>query len=533
MEEVKHNTVAMFRMDDDTPFTDYSGYSATGTRTGTEIKGLPLTSSAGYSQKIDATHAGAFTVPNFLEQGTEAQSFSISFTAYVIDQATGLWVGKTDDTSGVGFLNNTVYALLKFDNTDIVQTTYAVDINRKFNVVAVWTPTAINLFLNGAMVTTIDIPEADLGTPFDCVVDTFEITGVGLVNNLAFYAYDLSSEQVKAIHDYNNTTAEETVAIGYGGQTVAIAMDNRKPFMEVDYGTDEAWNAGRHSSTVADNNELHAQKNDDLTVEGEWASAISLSSPAAQPLLASAYMIWNGLHETVEVSLDGVTWSAVTNQQNLSVIPNNFDPTNKNLMVRVTFDDGWPDAYLEYLTFRSFTGTAVAAHIDNRVIEYDGAAVVTLDAKSPELMRDDWGVKLGSASTLTVNTATGGETNKTLQVWVKPVGTSLTVTGWSSPTATYVNGASGSTLIAGAWNLVHITKSAGVTVDTVFGASQQIGDVVLYDRVLTAGEVASIVQSYTGIPKQTFSSSGSIAITEPATPANIYDRKWTNVTRVS
>src|SRR4051794_20421387 len=130
MEELKHQPFRLWRLDDDTPFSEYSGFASSGTRAGTESRGVALTADAVYSQTFRSTAEGTFGVSGFLTQGTEGQEFSISLTAL---PATGgqLVLAHTDNGAKLTVSDTKIEFSLFYSDTTSVTVTYKVQCNQK------------------------------------------------------------------------------------------------------------------------------------------------------------------------------------------------------------------------------------------------------------------------------------------------------------------------------------------------------------------------------------------------------------------
>lgn len=519
----------MLRLDDDTPFTDYSGFGVTATRASTEVKGPALTRSAGYSQAFNSVRIGAVTVVDFMTTGTERQSFSVTFTCRsttIAPGSTDYTIFKRDDDSWhFKFTQSTVEFQYKFSDASTVTLSADYQCERKLDVAMVFNGQQAQLWLNGELVDDAGLLDADRTKVFSSTSDVFNITSTGtaynlFMNNLTFYKQTLTGKEITDIMNFNETIMANNVAQAFAGAVVPVSIDQRKPYMEMSWSKESEWNQGEYRITSVDQDRLEAQKDiTSLTLDSSWITAITFTLPVGTvPAFTSGYLWWEGKNEVIETSPDGTTWTARQKGDNLYPTSTAVDGTV--LHIRLSFDAGLDEAYVDRLLFRAFTDTTSQQTVDSRIITYTGD-VVEFDNQIPNRLRDDWGVRIGSSSSVTVGLLTGGETNKTLGVWVKPVGTSLTVTGWSGSTS-YVNGVAGSTLIANQWNLVHLTNASGISVATVFGASQQIGEVTLYPAVLTAGDVANVHRAYTGIPIISVVPGDVIAVTESAAPSKIY-----------
>lgn len=531
MKELEFKPIAAFRLDDDTPFTDYSGYGRTAIRVGTEGKGIPLTSTASYSQRLSNTNLATFVIPGFMRAGTEQRDASITFTIYPIE---GDYFYFFNDPDGVDFYWTGVDEVGYYINTGEVVEDYISMPPQKLNVALVYTPRSFTLYLNGEVVSAKELPDLESPQFADSGSDNWYAgwsgsTGSALLNNVCFYSGALSADNVTEIHEYNSRHVIEDVPAAFGGQAIKVSAEVRKPSLEVVWDTKDEWNSGAHEQTVVDGNQLQAQRQDALTVEGKWSNSITFASPVPLSTFHSAYITWEGKSVNIEVSLDNTTWITPVQGKPLSIIPTGFDPTDETLLVRVTFDDGLPEAYLDKFTFRAFTGADADNHIDERTITYTNPAAAW-DEYDPNDLEYFWGTRLDGGR-LTIGPDPNA-TVKTMEIWVKldePLNVAVSP-NISSPTGLYVNGVAGGSFITGEWSLVHYMFSGGVADAFWLEGDMTIGRLAAYPTVFTQDEVTRIVQSYTGYPKSRVDDGATISVSEPSTPATIYDLDWTNQT---
>lgn len=134
MQALRYKPAALFRLDDTTPFQDYSGYGRSGVVSGTERHGIALCSGAAYSQAFGRDRVGTFDSPAYVA-GKEREPFSLGATIYPVHPNSGQvaqtyrenlatthavvglgtvtnfstsysWAGKTWNRATVGAVNN-------------------------------------------------------------------------------------------------------------------------------------------------------------------------------------------------------------------------------------------------------------------------------------------------------------------------------------------------------------------------------------------------------------------------------------------
>lgn len=526
MKELEFKPVAAFRMDDNTPFTDYSGYSAVGALNNTEVRGIPLTSTATYSQVLSSSNLAFFTVPGFVQQGNEDQSYSVSMTVYPKDS-----FGFTYDDGLVGFgrYSNNWQISAGYEGEESVTSDYYIDdVVEKYNIVATYSRESMSLFLNGVMVINHQIPDEFQSRKWLATSNLWAITGDVLVSNVCFYNTALSNEQINSIHQYNNRHVIEDVPVAFGGQTIRVSREVRTPSMEVVWDSKAEWDSGTHYQTTVVDNQLSAQKSGGLTVDGLWQNSITFVSPVPLSTFDSAYLTWNGKHANIEVSLDDVTWVTPVNGEPLSIISTGFDPNDKTLLVRVSFIATWDEAYLDNLTFRAFTGPDAPNHIDDRIITYANP-VAALDEYKPNQMNDFWGARILAPGRVTIG---ANPENQPMTIEFICRLDSPLYANTSANTGSvgyYVNGILAGAIPSNEWFIIHYVFDTPVTGDIWIEGNLRLGRVALYPTKLTLDEVARVVQSYTGFPKSQVSDGAVIQVSEPSTPAAFYAHTWANL----
>jgi len=539
MKELEFKPVAAYRLDDDTPFSEYSGYARTGTRAGTEKKGIALTSVASYSQYFDVTNIGTFAVGTFTSQTYGNEGWSISFSAYYSPDSSNstAQVKKADGGDVFTFSGTTLTYQLFYDVSDSLSVSYDYQKQQKLNVAVTYHNKTLHLFINGVLV---DSETIDTQQPLDSTGNTYQALASGtsylLLNNLAFYPVPLSNAQIKAIHDFNNTVSEDNQALIFGGTEIPLGRDTHKPLFTRTWNSDTDWDSGVHSFTKSDEDQLSAIKDENGTRNAEWKTAVTFSSPITYPNFQWADVWYEGKNVTsVQVSLDGTTWTTVNRYVPLTtLIPTNFNPANQTLHFKVNFTNGFDEAYLTSLRLDIFSSKTFQVN-EGRTITYDPPLVV-FEGRDPELLRSDWGIKLsGGTITFSTDPAQATINPQTIEIWMKLDSPQSYTRSASinSPTTTYVNGVAGASNLLGQWAIYHYTFSSAVTAAFTISGALTLGKVILYPTVLSATQIAQIVQGYTGIVTTSTPATITVAVSEHAgDPANYaYDWQISGVSR--
>jgi hypothetical protein len=231
-----------------------------------------------------------------------------------------------------------------------------------------------------------------------------------------------------------------------------------------------------------------------------------------------------GPGETIQASLDGVTWNNVVRGENISLIPAGFDPTGKILQIKASFPGGVveDESYIDSLNIIGISQTD-SMMMAGRVVTYTG--VYPEREHQFTEYHDNYGVRIPAGANVSISPDTLDSTvTRTIELLIKRDGVNPTV---SLTGTNYINGAAGSaTLPDGQWVLWHIVLAADSTSAIQINGSAQVGYVGIYDYALTASQSASIYAEYTGTDAPRFADSSVINVSESLVSANIYQHDW-------
>ncbi len=535
MEELRYKPVALFRCDDTTPLQDYSGYGRVATVEGTASTGLAVSADATYSQRFTNAGYGKFFAPVY-QQGQEEKDFTLSVCVYPIIIGTGSHqqvLSHSGVYDGITIEGTTVHFSTAYVGTDMARCSYDFEFARKLHIVGVHQKTKNSLYVNGVLVDEVDITTEQQAAQFGLSEAAFYCGYSAsdnqrcLVNNVAVYSHALHTEEAVSIYRSINRIAEGNVPAMFDGVEVLVDSSVREAPIERVWENEEAWQGGHQYGVAVDGDSIVANTSSNLTLSGAWIDSVDLYSGLEPLPLNSANLWWEGKNETVEVSVDGTTWVTAVRGQNLSIIPTNFDPTNKALYVRVSFVAGLDEAYVDYLRVRAYTSNT--ANSNGRTVTYSGP-VTALDPQTPFEMRDDWGVRIDTGGSMTIGPDLSGTpmSVKTLEVWVKPDAATTGVGYGVTAINRYQNGKVATANLPGnEWVIYHTIFTAARTDTIVFNqVVGRIGRVAVYETALTAAEIAAIAANYTGVNKITQDLTGTVGVTEPSTSTVIYAADW-------
>lgn len=534
MEALRYKPIAYYMLDDSPNFQDYSGYNNGSNSGGTEARGVSLSSYAKFSQRFGGgTYVGFFSP--LYNKGKENKPFSLSAIVYPIITVDGpdmcQIVSHVDDFDGIYMSGTTIYFSTAYTYTGDATCSYDMGDIQKANIVGVHTETKNSLYVNGVLVDEVDITAEQQADIYKNATNALFATGYQtsnqsmLVNAIGFFGTPLQEEDVRRMYEADNRVPPGTPGKALGGDEVVLGTAARHAYLDTGWFTDEDWSDASLYNVVTDGDQLYSTKENGLTLGGIWIDTVDIYNSNVPDLINSMVMSWQGTGETVQVSLDGVTWETVINGRNLTTIPLNLDPIGKSLSIRVTFTEGLQEAYIKDLSIRGYIGDTTIS--SGRTITYTDAVV--FDDTEPHLMKTDSGVTIRGGTVLIGPDESDPITNTyTVEFWVRLLPGGVNLTGADITSAEiYLNGepyVSG--LGFSEWCLIHWIITPGGNNAMDFTGNCELGKVVLYDRPLTASEIKSIYNNYIGYDKVTYSSGGSIGLSEPATPAVVYAHDW-------
>lgn len=512
---------------------DYSGYARNGTIAGSPTYGLPLAADTTQSLRGSNSIYLSVTVPNVYTAGREKASFSLSAIVYpVLATSTGsVQVASHPGIYDGLSLNGTVVTFSTYyQNTGQAKASYDLGMARRAEIIGVHTATKNSLYVDGVLVAEVDITSAQQADVYlSNVTNNFSIgysnnTNMTLVNNVGFFPHALQTEQVASLYRANTRRAEGSVPKMFGGEDVLLSTVVRPLFLDSAWTKDEDWKNATLDNVTVDRDQLTATMYEGLTLAGQWTDSVDLYTGLTPVAINSVNMWWEGVNETVTASIDNINWSPVVKGQPLSIIPTGFDPTDKDLYIRVSFPAGVTEAWVDSIQINGYTSNTAVSN--NRVVTYTNPTV-PMDEKPVGDFRDDWGVRIGAGGSVSIAADLISEAPmavRTVEIWVKKKG-SVGI-GFSPAFTQYTSGDSNNNNFPGEWVVYFYTFAATMTGDITISGDCQLGKVAIYDSVLTQTQMYAIIANYTGVNKLRFDGTGTIGMSESATPAVIYAHDW-------
>jgi hypothetical protein len=529
--------LGFWMMDDTTPFQDYSGYGRTGVvNAGTPTTAASLVANAAFSQVFSNSNNAKFDSPIY-QQGYEKQAFSLEASFRVVDESGSTSAQKilssASNYDGI-YVNGTIITFsTKYLTAGECAASWDIQSKRNVHVVGVHTQDKNSLYVDGVLVAETAISDAQ---KIDSFVATDGKLWLGssasaqkvMVNGLAIYGLPLSDDVVKAhFNAARRTILAQAIPGSFGGTRFPMSINLADTFMRTLWSNDSDWNIGVPSQVTIMNNRLQPQLIAGVSVAGNWQSVLHLD--CGQTSVFGLSLDWDGYGVVVEASLDGTTWETAVRGMRLALIPVGFNPTDKDLFIKVSFPGGVADdpAYLDNLSATGFL-TGKNPDVDGRTITFNAPASQMKDAQPIE-MRDDFGVRLnGGSVVLGPDVADTPVPAYSINIWLKKltgVDPTITLPGGGTAT-TYRNGVAGSTLNQGEWVMYTIVKSVAITTSITISGNVQIGQIELFNSQLTAQNVADLYASSVGVLALPVPETNVIGMSSPNPSTRLYDYAW-------
>ena len=532
----KRAPISFWMLDDAVPFQEYSGFSATAGQksgSGAPTTSVPLVAGAEFSSVFKSSSVGQFS-QNVFKVGLENRPFVLeAWVLPVPKTSTGDQQILSHGTSFDGLTINgkvirfgTSYATAgdAFCDYDLIE-------YQKAHVVCVHNADQNQLWVNGKLVSYVDITDAQKADSYIAAADGFLNSGYTTstqeiaMNGVAIYP-TLSGDQIA--QNYlagNDTIGQKRVAPQYSGVSFNLDAANGGTFFDRTWLNSTDFQEGLKTNVEYAPDQINPSYESGLSVAGSWVIGVPLDAQGDTSIYG-VMVQWSGKDITVETSLDGISWTAATNGALVSTIASGYDPTGIDLQVRVKFSGGLAidPAYLESLTVIGYRNN-VLSNISARAVTVSGSAVLRSDYE-PTLFRDDNGVNLhGGTLTIGTDATVDPEVARTVEVWVKPISGTPTITGGTF--TKYRNGAADTTIPVGEWSLLHYVASADIAGNITITGDCIVGQVTLYPTALSAGDVDFITDSYFGrAVVRITETQNTLSISESATSGSIYAHDW-------
>ena len=519
-----------FAMLDAYPFIDISGYEHDPSVPAGPSWGPALVKGAEKSLIVSNTKKVAITAPVLVKTKQYLPWSVEAFVRPVITGATGPMqiFGNDGAYDGLVVDGNNVSFVTKYTSTGEARCSFNVMDVQNMGLVGVHTATKNQLFVNGDLVSEVDITAAQqadtyLGAGTSLAMGGSTTSNAFMVNGLSVYDLALDDDAILRHHaNSQDTLSAEDVALAFRGALLEFGTEGAiAPFFHIEYSSDEEWSLGVRNNVNIHDGTLYPVSQNNTSQAGYWETVIPLGNTPTT--IYSGNLLWEGVGASVTTSRDGIAWSPAAKGVALSTITRGTNGEGQFLFVRVTFPGGVVSdpAFFDNMVFNLYSFAANPSFGGREVVLNN----VSLEDDTDVIdMHENWGGEMVNGS-ITIRTGTNVPAPKTVEVWVnRSIGGTFT-TNLSADT-TYSNGGAVSTVNIGEWQLRHYVASSGFTGDITFSGSAQIGHVILYPEAHDAATIKQIYQCYTGKPKIYLDVDEVFNIYEFPGKVDIYEYDW-------
>lgn len=535
LEALRNKPVALYMMDDTSPLQDYSGYNRNATVTGgTPPKHASLCKGATYASVLGNSITASFDSPVF-KQGYESQSFTLGAWVRVITandvSVEQQILGNATKMDGLTISGTVVSFVTKYLNAPESRVSFDLQQERAVYLLGIHTKDKNSLFVDGELVGEVTITPEQQADQFVATAATLSSgasTGTQLIAVNGVGLYGKALDQVAASRHVlvgRNVPSADEVTGSNAGDRIPVSLANANVFLDQWWSTEADWKAAELKGVAVVDDRLVPQFNGDTSIYSEWVDTFALTAVNTTSIYGVSFN-WDGEGAKVEVSLDGTTWEEVHRGTRVETIPEGFNPTDKVLIVRISFAGGivGDSSFIDNLNGVGIS-SASAPSVAGRVVSHH---LATQEREYPPLqLHENWGVEISDGGHLEISPDTSAEASpaRTLELWIK-------ATGAANPTVsmtgtTYINGATGSTTLPlDQWVLMHIVAPANFVDLIEISGPAQVGHVGIYETALTAADVARLYSEYIGTNTLRVGDNSIVQVAESAAPIKIYAHDW-------
>lgn len=431
----------------------------------------------------------------------------------------GLWYSGTS-------INMTIIA-----TSGSLTASWPVPNNRaSYHVVGVYSRSKVSLYINGELVSSIDVPT---GTLFTTEPSTNLYIGQGsgalaVIDGVSTYPRALTQEEIEN-HYVEGVQTEDmlSVAPAIYGATVTDVIADFTEGVSFDFA-----DGFITSCSIRDGIMTPLNNESNVSIAGQWQGSIPLSNVMDTGTIPMARIDWVGAGTyTVETSVNnGTSWSAATNGKNVTGVLW-LDGTNLNLMVRVTFAGGVSND-------TSNISNLTITFIKSNLISDTGRPISWTGAVSPALSeftitrREEIAAMSLLGGSVTLGPDKDSLTTGSVELWALLTNVSTTILSASGVTVSidasnnisfaasqvYVDGTlvtSGSALTKGWHHLVIVpTTPIPAATNISIPMNGSVGLIGYSDTIPSAATISNLYLSYvTGLAAQA-ADSGLVTVTE-------------------
>lgn len=455
-----------------------------------------------------------------------ARSIKVDPTSVAAQQI----LGNNGALDGMLIAGTVVSFVTKYTNTGEARCSFDLQENYAFHWVCVHTPVKNSLYINGELVAEVDIT-------IEQQADTFLNNGTTLssgatsgpnklaINGIAFYRFALEDEAIDEHYAFGtDNLSDMNVVSAFKGAHGSFEPYYGVPHYSIGFNTEAEWRRGRFTNTAVEFDQLVPQQRSNVSVAGSWDSVIPL--PENIGTLYAINLVWDGEGATVDVSLNGTSWTPAARGVNLSIIPQGFNPVGRLLQVRVSFPGGITDdeSYIDGLTAAIYN-TAKIIPIDGRAVTLDKVSI-ELDSDALEY-QENWGSEINDGSIVIAQRTVDSMLPKTIQIWAKKKSAAVFTDNMNASATTYYsNDGPQRPYQIDEWQLRTYTFNDGFNSGITISGSGQVAMIALYPYVMTAQQVKDSYLSYVGKPVLNLTSIDTINIVDQPELVDISEYDW-------
>lgn len=532
---------------------DFSGYGIHGTQDSAVGGHAKLATAAGTGgHAAEAYYGNTIDVAHPLLDADNRLRGEYSYEAWVYVSGTpqeqqifGMaQAGATSYLDGLTIDGTLVAWTVKYDNEGDTRLEYETRHPQRLHVVGTHSTEKDQLWVNGELVVeenSTDAQRADTTFNFEHNIaqigkplDETELQHLTF-NALAIYPKVLSPEIINR-HWLVGTSqnSADSIVNGWGGEKFDTCAWGTELFIDSRWATEEDWGLGYMSGIRVVDSSIMPQIVDSVSVGSSWITNVFLSG-GAHASIESINISWTGEGADVDVSLDGNTWTPAVDGENISIITSGMDPTDDNLLIRVSFPGGITDdtSYLDSLHVVGISSQESQQIYGRTMTIVDGHRLYNHE---PIEQHKKWGARLDTGGTITISSSDDPDAEThAIEIWMKDLPTTnlytpadlITVQELGKPTKSEVYG----DMVSGYWYRVVFLFETSFDSDIVITGPGQIGYVALYSSpwVVADGEEAYAAQyfEYLGAYFNRYVDNDVVQLTQNDLKTYVYENDWT------
>jgi hypothetical protein len=546
------------------PFDDSSGYNNDASYSGSPTTTRPIVSGGVSAQLMNTGDSITYPIDTFMIENMESRAFSLEAWIKVKSGNTGI---IKRDNSGLFVDGLTLQFSLEFDSVVTIEYEDLIA-GEIYHVVGTYDGQSMILYVNGVAVATEEI---DFTSVTGGIADTTSTLSTDtdsylVVDTIAVYNYTLNATAVSRHYSFGTSYPEiVNLSLINGGKYYLLTDSHASVYDSVKFGIDDDWKIGLLSTgaSVIDSELVNLQEDTtDNYIESTWTYQYSVDGDIGNGVtLNGSRITWLSIGAiTVELSSDNVTWTPVSNGDQISGVVNLS--SGYGIGVRVTLPSGSTQSIVSSLSLVFYTSKVIKGSDESLPATFNSPLTVTLSENEiePASFNDNLGANVPAGLSIPADTDFGGYfavemavyiTTSTVSKTVLYVNTassqpSITSNGsgqwvFSNLTALYIDGvavASPYSITTGQWHhvLAVFPESlapvyVGNNVATTASYPMRLGYLALYSDTITSTMATAIYDMWVGVAAIQLEDSDTIQIsehsfTETTSPFRAYTFDW-------